>query len=275
MKIYTLGTSHGDSTMTRFNTSTAYQAQSGAVYLVDCGAPCEALLRRKGLRVQDVRAVFLTHLHIDHTAGLISLTKQCTKYPGDRVVPMQVHLPEEEAIPALKNWLRALHEDPDHRLLHFTASHVGPLYEDDSIAVSAIRTRHLVNSAGEPSSFAYVLHFKQENLTVLHTGDLRGDFADYPQEAQTQHFDVCLCEATHYPPESAQPVLKTAQLDHLIFIHIADRWHLPGGEDALLNCFADMPYPVRVAHDGDEFVFQPKNNPQHTLFCDSAPANRV
>lgn len=258
MKIYTLGTSHGDSTKTRFNTSTAYQTKSGAIYLIDCGAPCEALLRRKGLRVQDVRAVFLTHLHIDHTAGLISLMKQCTKYPGDRTLPMQVHLPEEEAIPALKGWLRALHEDPDHKLLHFNASHVGALYEDEHIAVTAIRTRHLINSEGQPCSFAYALHFKEENLTVLHTGDLRADFSDYPAQAQTQHFDVCLCEATHYPPEDAQPVLATAQLDRLIFIHIADRWHLPGGEEALLGYFTHLPYPVQVAHDGDEFVIEGK-----------------
>ena len=253
MIIHTLGTSHGDSTKTRFNTSTAYQADNGAIYVLDCGAPCEALLRRKGMRVQDIRAVFLTHLHIDHTAGLISLTKQCTKYPGDRTEPMHIHLPEEEAILALKNWLYALHEDPEHKLLHFTASHIGPLYEDDTVRVTAIRTRHLVNRAGEPCSFAYVLHFKQENLTVLHTGDLRNDFSDFPREAQEMHFDICLCEATHYPPEAAQPVLRTAQLSRLLFIHIADRWHLPGGEEALLGYFADLPYPVQVAHDGDAF----------------------
>ena len=88
MIIHTLGTSHGDSTKTRFNTSTAYEAANGSLYLIDCGAPCEALLRRKGLRVQDVRAVFLTHLHIDHTAGLISLMKQCTKYPVTAQVGM-------------------------------------------------------------------------------------------------------------------------------------------------------------------------------------------
>lgn len=255
MIIHTLGTSHGDSTKTRFNTSTAYEAANGSLYLIDCGAPCEALLRRKGLRVQDVRAVFLTHLHIDHTAGLISLMKQCTKYPGNRTKPMHVHLPEESAIPALKNWLYALHEDPEHPLLDLCVSHEGLLYEDDTVRISAIRTRHLVDRSGAPCSFAYVLCFKQEDRTVLHTGDLRGDFADFPQVAQEMHFDLCLCEATHYPAEAAQPVLATAKLDHLIFIHIADRWHLPGGEESLLGYFSHLPYPVQVAHDGDDFVF--------------------
>ena len=107
-------------------------------------------------------------------------------------------------------------------------------------------------------SYAYDFYCKSEDKHVLFTGDLRGDFADYPAIAQEQHFDICLCEATHYPPEDAQPVLRTAKLNDLIFIHIADRWHLPGGEDALLGYFADLPYPVRVAHDGDEFSFPPK-----------------
>ena len=87
MKIYTLGTSHGDSTVCRFNSSTAYETEDGRIYLVDAGAPVEALLRRKALHIKDVRAVFISHMHDDHAGGLSGLIKQATKYASTRNTP--------------------------------------------------------------------------------------------------------------------------------------------------------------------------------------------
>nr|MBQ4317816.1 hypothetical protein [Clostridia bacterium] len=83
-----------------------------------------------------------------------------------------------------------------------------------------------------------------------------------PKVSSEMHFDVCICEATHYQPESAMPLLMRANFDRLIFSHIADRWHIHvgsawevnNGEKTLLNCCKGLPYPVVVAHDGDEFL---------------------
>ena len=93
MRIYTLGTSHGNSTHSRFNSSTAYET-NGVLYLVDAGAPVEALLRRKGLFCRDVRAVFVTHMHDDHAGGLSGLSKQVIKYPEGRIAVQVTPLKE-------------------------------------------------------------------------------------------------------------------------------------------------------------------------------------
>ena len=268
MRIYTLGTSHGDSTFSRFNSSTLYEAADGTLYLVDAGAPCEALIRRKGLDIKLLRATFITHMHDDHAAGLCSLIKQIIKYDAGRSIPYSLYLPEATAIEPLKSWIRALHIEPEHPLISYCETTDGVIYDDDNVTVSTYRTDHIRTRGyfeGEPCSFAYILYFKKENVRILHTGDMRGDLADYPKIAFEEEFDMCLCEATHYwrTPEIALPLFMKSKFKRLLFIHVNDPWHVriePGwvftnGEKEFLSYYKDVPYPIQIAHDGDEFLF--------------------
>lgn len=264
MKIYTLGTSHGDSTFNRFNSSTAYETEDGKIYLVDAGAPVEALIRRKGLNVSDLQTVFITHMHDDHAGGLSGLLKQVTKYSANRKAPLTVFLPEENAITALKAWVNALHEPADHPSLVYATTNNGEIYSDENLTVTAIRTKHLRTNGrneGDPCSFAYVLNFKKENFSVLHTGDLLHSLDDFPKIAFEREFDLCLCEATHYRPETSVPVFQRAKFKRLLLIHITEEshnyvrpgWITENGEKDRLSYYKTLPYPVAIAHDGDEF----------------------
>jgi len=264
MIIHTLGTGHGDSTFSRFNSSTLYETDDGMLYMIDAGAPADALMRRQGCCIHNLRAVFLTHMHNDHVGGLPEIIKQVDKYPSERQIPLSVYLPEKGAIPALQGWLYAIHMGKEQRGgVEYLAAEPGELFEDENLQVTAIRTRHLldVETDSIPCSLAYVLRFKKENRTVLHTGDLWTDFTDFPQIAAEQHFDACLCEATHYDPGVAAETLREAKLGRLILTHIANRWHtyirggweMDDGERKLLSFFRDLPYPVDIAHDGDRF----------------------
>lgn len=264
MRIITLGTSHGDSTFDRFNSSTLYETSDGCLYLVDAGAPCEALIRRKGLEIKNLRAVFITHMHDDHAGGLSGLMKQVGKYSQGRTFPMDLFLPEARAIDALKNWVRVLHENPDASFLQYHPVDDGEIYSDENLTVFAIRTKHLrtiSRTEGDPCSFAYVLDFKKEKKRILHTGDLWTDFSDFPDIALKEHFDLCLLEATHYDPVVAAKVLEKAKFDKLLFVHVFDKWHIhvydgwkvENGEKKLLSYYQNLPFPVQIAHDGEEY----------------------
>ena len=58
MKLITLGTSHGDPTVNRFNVSTLLQETSAGRFLIDAGAPAAALLIRRGVPVETLRGIF-------------------------------------------------------------------------------------------------------------------------------------------------------------------------------------------------------------------------
>jgi len=266
MRIYTLGTSHGDSCFNRFCSSTLYEAKDGTLYLIDAGEPVEALIRRKGLNIAHVRATFISHMHDDHTGGLTGLLRQVIKYGALRNQPFTLFMAEEKTIEPFKSWLSSVRIKANYEKVEYKGVDDGKIYEDDNLTVTAIRTAHLCtidDYVGDPCSFAYILYFKKENLKILHTGDLRSDLQDYPKIAYETDFDACICEATHFKPEEAVDNFKKSRFKKLIFNHICEKWNIrvgnawsvENGEKKLLEYYKDVPYPVYIAHDGDEFLF--------------------
>lgn len=77
-RIVTLGTAggprwwRGEHASRRTGIATAVVV-GDAVYLVDCGHGVGRRMSEAGLEIRDLRAIFLTHLHSDHTVDLASL----------------------------------------------------------------------------------------------------------------------------------------------------------------------------------------------------------
>lgn len=244
MKLTILGSSHGDATPTRHNSAILVELASGA-YLFDAGEPVCASLIRRGFDFGSLRAVFISHLHGDHAGGLPVLLKGFLKYrkPHWRCV---VHLPETEAIPALQGWMNAIHLPTVPEVLTFAAVLPGPFYTDGHLRVTALPTQH----AGIPS-FGYL--FEAAGKRVLLTGDLTGDFHDFPAlPAGIPDVDLCLSEATHAPLEAIVAAISPVPMRRLVLTHIGPRWD-GGREHELLAAFASHPFPTDIACDGDEF----------------------
>ncbi len=256
MKITTLGTSHGDSTYCRFNSSTLYEVGE-ASYLIDCGAPCEALLCRNGKDNSRLRAIFCTHMHDDHVGGVTEMIKILEKYPKPEQ-HTEIFFPEKGAAEALIGWLRALHLEIKPELIGFSLTRAGEIYSDEFIKVEAYPTDHIPFSSVKPITFAYIITEKATGKRLLHTGDLWVDFHDYPQILLKEHFDLLICEATHYRQTTAAPMFEKSLIDRLIFNHIGNEWHGDDGEARLLELCRGFQtskgIDVSIAHDGDEFI---------------------
>ncbi len=248
MRITTLGTSHGDSTYCRFNSSTLYESGDG-LYLVDCGSPCEALLWRKNKDITRIRAVFCTHMHDDHAGGLTEIIKILVKY-ADPKNHTDIYLTEPGAEESLKNWLHAMRVYPREEVVSFKLTEAGKVYSDENITVSAYPTEHVTPSRGRANSYSYVI--EEGSKRIMHTGDLCADFHDYPKILFEEYFDLLVCESTHYDMVKAQPQFARSRVGRLIFNHVGNNWH-GDGESKLFEICKGLPYPVALAHDGDEY----------------------
>ena len=248
MIVTTLGTSHGNHTYCRFNSATLIESGDRSI-LLDTGEPVSGQMTRLDKSFDALKAVFLTHMHADHSGGLPNLIKTLRKYPKDGK-HTTVFLPEPEATEPLHAWLTAQHVAVPPSVMDFAGVHAGPLYDDGTFAVTAIPTRHLAALAGGVGSYAYMV--EAEGKRVVYTGDLKGDFSDFPDIARSEPCDLCVCEATHYKMEPALDLLATYPIKHLVFNHVHDPWH-GDGEQTLMDMAARLPFPHHIAHDGDVF----------------------
>ena len=248
MKITTLGTSPGASTYNRFNSSTLYEFDD-VFYLVDCGAPCEGLLRRLRKDFSKLRAIFITHMDNDHVGGLTELYNERSKYSrfGERTI---VYLPEN-VVDAFFAWADAMRLPRADDIFTFRVVKPGEIYRDENITVEAFPTDHIRRALVKPVTFAYSISYEGKRL--MHTGDLRDDLEDYPKILLEEHFDVLVCECTHYKPEVGVPLFLKTKADKMIFVHVAQEWHGTAGEMDFYQRYKPIPVPFLLAHDGDVF----------------------
>lgn len=69
MKLHFIGSGDAFGTGGRFNTCFRVEHSSGA-FLIDCGASSMVAIRKAGVDPNSIDAIFVTHLHGDHFAGL-------------------------------------------------------------------------------------------------------------------------------------------------------------------------------------------------------------
>ena len=241
MKLYTLGTSHGATEVGRACSANLLTV-GDTYYLFDCGGNTEGKMMDLGLPINQIRAIFVTHMHEDHTGTLSAMAKRFAHYHRD-AAPVQFYLPEEAGISAFRQWLTALHMTIEGRM-SFSLVTEGKVYEDENITVTAIPTAHFPN--GSFPSFAYMIETADKKF--LYTGDLSGDFHDYPSIVLEEDFDAVLCELVHFKVEKNLDTILKTKTKQLIFTHMAPR-NIP----LIHAAEPQFPFAVKIAEDGASF----------------------
>lgn len=240
MKIHTLGTSHGATEPGRSCSANLFEI-NGSYYLFDCGADVEKIMTDMRLPQDKIRAVFVSHMHTDHTVSIPSVVKRFSVYMSGRCV--QIFLPEQKGIDGLKSWLGSLHFNISDEVVKFGEVTPDFVYTDENITVTVVPTRHI--EGGKYPSYAYIV--KTADQRVLYTGDLSADFSDYPAVLSKEHFDAVLCELTHFNFDDSIDIIKATKTDKMIFTHI----YPSGAAEKAQKVNETVNFDIFVAEDGN------------------------
>ena len=100
MKLTFLGTCAGTEPMPdRLHTSLAIE-HDDQIFFVDAGETCSRTAHLMGIHLLSVRAIVITHPHIDHVGGLVNLLwtirKLNTRHPNHPLVDktIEIYLPD-------------------------------------------------------------------------------------------------------------------------------------------------------------------------------------
>lgn len=145
MQITFLGTSSGVPTRSRNVSGIALRLpQRAEVWLFDCGEGTQHQLLRSDLRVSQIRRIFVTHMHGDHTFGLMGLLASC----GLAGNPERIDI---YGPPDLDEYLKACRRYSQTHFSYPVKVHTvkpGVVFEDQEFSVSCAPLKHRVPAFG-------------------------------------------------------------------------------------------------------------------------------
>jgi len=237
MKITVIGSSHGVPEPNRKCTS--FLIEVGAnLYFVDMGTPGIDALRKRGLSVDAVKGIFITHMHGDHTNGLIPFVDLITWY--FKTADPEIYLPIVEAADNIKAWLKStLTGERDIRFREVTP---GVMFDDGILKVTSIPTQHCYKSN------AYLI--EAEGKAVLFTGDLKNPNVDWPVDALSAPLDLVISECAHFPASEYLPLYEREDIRKICITHYAPRF--TDTVYALQKHLDELNKPMLIATDGLE-----------------------
>ena len=261
------------------------------LFLFDAGTTAAGNLTRMGFSPGQIEALFFTHFHSDHIAGLGDVMLQHWGSVAS-TVPLQVYGPiGVKAV--VEGFIQAFEQDKGYRVAHHgpqvmppsgfgaqahTFAAVGPerrvvLIDEPDLQIVAFSVEH---SPVEPA-VGYRIRYKDRSLVI--SGDTKMSAA---VQREAQGVDLLVHEALspqltgvlersaakvgrdnlaqvfrdivnyHSTPEQAAQLAQQAGVGMLLFTHIVPALPLPGMEAQFVGNAPNLYHgPLRVGRDGD------------------------
>ncbi len=245
MKITFLGTSHGVPAADRYCSCAMIEA-GDAIYFVDAGAPVIDEILRRGKDINNVRAVFTTHAHGDHTNGILNFADLANWYFKESSIDF--YFTEQRLADAFDKLIEVIDKPRDTERIRFHAVTPDFIYKDENITVSLIPTKHMAH-LNRPT-YSILMTENASGKRVLFSGDFSYMLRekDVPEIIAKEKLDVFICEMAHFGVEQLMPYLSTCKAKSVYFTHVFPYHRF----DEIKSIQNDFDYSITIVDDGSE-----------------------
>ena len=248
MKLTFIGTSDGIPRADRYCTCMMLEV-GGSTYLIDAGAPVSEIFPRQGRSLEEIRAIFNTHIHADHAMGIYRIADLVNGYYKEH--EMDIFVADRAYGELVIELIEMASGHPgtkfDRERVRFCEIDPAKPYEDENIKVHYFATGHI-----DKPYHSYAMLIEAEGKRLLFSGDLSKNLRDddIPAIAFEEEIDLMVCEFAHIKPEFLAPYLPKIRAKQVLFNHCTSAERIALVEE--MN--GKYAFAARVPSDGDEIV---------------------